>query len=148
MSNQQIQSLFSENPAAWLNVLPKFQEAIIEELKSSGLDYEEISELWVSASTENTFKFGVSNGGGEKSTFYKQIKKELRSYLCDEDKYKENKEELFGKGGVSRDLIVSAISIGISQHLGVSAGALSPVVVLILIGLGSISLNAWCAVTK
>jgi hypothetical protein len=148
MSSQQIESLFSEDPEVWLNVLPGFQKTMIEELKSSGMDYEEISELWVSASTDNTFKFGTSNGSGEKSTFYKQIKKELRSYLCDEDKYKENKEELFGKGSVSRDLIVGAISIAISQHLGVSAGALSPVVVLILVGLGSVSLNAWCAVTE
>lgn len=135
-----------EDPSAWLDALPSYQRDALDQLLRQGKSYDEAAQSYLTASAANTFKFGADPSVVDKSSFLKNLRRELRAYLCGDAKYKAERDGLFGKKGVARELIVSSIAVAIAQHLNVAAVVIAPVIALLLASIGRVTLEAWCAI--
>jgi len=142
-----ISSLLAEEPAEWIVSLPEFQRRSISELVAAGRSYDEVADLWLSASAANTFRLSAAPQIRAKDTFLSHVKKEVRAFLCGDPKYETERSGLFGERAPTRALVVSSIAVTIAPTLGVAAPVLSPIVALVIAGIGKIALNAWCAST-
>jgi hypothetical protein len=142
-----IDSLFTQDPAEWVSALPDFQRRSITPLLEGGRTHEEVAELWLNASAANTFKMGATPQVRAKDSFLTHVKKEVRAFLCGDPKYETERSGLFGEKAPTRAFVVSSIAVAIAPTLGVAAPFLSPIVALVIAGLGKIVLNAWCAAT-
>ncbi|SRR6266568_474350 len=143
-----VDSYFTEDPIAWIQNLPAYQRVSIEELMQQGKSFQEIAEVWISATTENTFPFGTTSSKIDKGKFLENLVLEVEGFICGNQKYNKERKQLFGEQGVARTYIVSAIAVAVAPSLGVSATFLAPVVALILASFGKITINAWCAARK
>lgn len=138
-----IDSLFSGNPREWVDELPEYSKAPINQLLEQGCSFDEIAEQWVSATAANTFRLAATQDKRVDNGFVMNVKKEIREFLCGA-KYKKEREGLFGKGSVARLVIVSTIATAIAPTVGVAAVVITPVVALVLASMGKIAINAWC----
>jgi hypothetical protein len=143
----QIDVLLQDEPISWIKALPEYQREPIEFLLQGGSDFEVIAQAWISASAENTFRFSASPEIGQKGTFLRNLKKEVRAYLCGHKKYEKERQGLFGEKAPARTFIISSIAVAIAPHLSVASAVIAPLVALILASFGKITLNAWCAAT-
>lgn len=140
-----IDTLLQDDPHKWVAELPQFQLASIEELRAGGSSYEEIAQAWINASAENTYRFSSSSPVGDKGAFLGNLRLEVHRFLCGDEKYKKEREGLFGKNGVGRTYVVSTMAVAIAPHLSVASAVIAPLVALVLAAIGKIALNAWCA---
>jgi len=62
-----------------------------------------------------------------------------------DEKYKTERDGLFGEKSAAHIYVISAIPVGISPALGVAAPVISPLVALTLASIGKVAINAWCA---
>ena len=99
----------------------------------------------ITASAENTYRFSATSPVGDKGAFLENLKAEVRAFLCGDKKYKTEREGLFGKSGLARTYVVSAMAVAIAPHLSVASAVIAPLIALVLASLGKIALNAWCA---
>lgn len=143
-----VDNYFTEDPREWIDNLPSYQKDSIEELLRQGKSFEEISGIWISATTDNTYPFGASSTKIDKGKFLNNLVLEVEEYICGGKKYDNERKKLFGEQGVARMYIVSAIAVAVAPNLGVSATFLAPVVALTLASFGKITINAWCAARK
>lgn len=140
-----IENLLGEEPIKWVHELPAYQRESIEILISNGASFEEVAQAWVNASAENTYRFAASTPVGDKGTFLGNLKFEVRAFLCGDKKYKKERDGLFGEKGLGRTYVVSAMAVAIAPHLNVASAVISPLIALVLAGIGKVALNAWCA---
>lgn len=140
-----IDHLLAEDSQLWIKDLPEFQRSPIEELLSKGKSFEDVAQAWLTASASNTYRFSTSTPVGNNGTFLKNVKKELRAFICGDEKYKTEREGLFGEKSNARTFIVSGMAVAIAPHVTVAAAVIAPVIALLLAGLGKITVNAWCA---
>lgn len=145
--SENISEYLNDDPGQWISALPGFQARSINELVSAGRSYDEVADLWLSATAANTFKLSAAPQVKTKDSFLAHVKKEIRAFLCGDPKYETERSGLFGEKAPTRTFIVSSIAVAISPSLGVAAPVLSPIVALALAGIGKIVLNAWCAST-
>ena len=139
-----IEALLQDNPDKWVADLPEFQRAAIQELRSTGASYDDVAQAWINASAENTYRFSASAPVGDKCAFLDSLRKEVRAFLCGDEKYKKEREGLFGEKGLARTYVVSTMAVAIAPHLSVASAVISPLIALVLAGVGKIFLNAWC----
>jgi len=142
----ELDALLTDEPAKWVSELPEFQRKAIQELVKAGRSYDEIAGLWLTATAENTFRFGASTPLGSKTSFLDSVKKELRAFLCGDRRYKKERDGLFGGNGVTRTTVVSALSVAIAPHVGMAAPVLVPIITLVIASMGKVAINAWCKV--
>lgn len=142
-----IESIFESDPDEWVAALPEFQREAIQALRAAGASYDDVALAWVTASAENTHRFSASAPVGEKQAFLNNLKKEVRAFLCGDEKYKTERDGLFGDSGVVRTYVVSAIAVAIAPHLNVAVPIIAPLIALFLASIGKIALNAWCVST-
>lgn len=140
-------TLFAGDPAQWLEALQPYQRASIDELSRQGKSYDEIAEAWLAARPSDTYSFGTTVPG-QRGAFREKLVLEVEAFLCGDKRYATERTKLFGKEGVARTYVVSAIAVAVAPMLGVSATFLAPVVALVLASIGKITLNAWCASRK
>lgn len=140
-----IDDLFADQPDLWIKDLPAFQRSSIAQLMADGRTYEDVAQAWLTASANNTYKFSAGSPVGDKNSFLKSVKAELRAFLCGDKKYKTEREGLWGERSPARTLVVSSIAVAIAPHINVAAAVLAPVIAVLLASLGKITLNAWCA---
>jgi hypothetical protein len=145
--NASIDSLFADEPTAWITILPDYQRSSITQLVAGGKSFDEVAQAWLTASASNTYRFGAVAPVGPKNAFLEQVKVEVRAYLCGDDKYEKERAGLFGDGSTTRTVLVSWIALAIAPHVGVAVAVLTPVVALVLASFGKITINAWCAST-
>jgi len=139
-----LDSLFENDPIEWIRELPEYQRDSIETLISNGESFEEIAQIWINASAENTYRFS-SSPVGENAAFLENIKREVRCFLCGDEKYEKERDGLFGEKGLVKVYVVSAMAVAIAPHLSVAAVAISPLIALVIASFGKITVNAWCA---
>jgi hypothetical protein len=140
-----IDTLFEGEPIKWVQELPAFQREAIDELLSAGASFVEVAQTWISASAENTYRFSASAPVGNKGEFLANLKREVRAFLCGDNKYKKERDGLFGEKGLARTYVVSAMAVAIAPHLSVASAVISPLIALVLASIGKVALNAWCA---
>jgi hypothetical protein len=143
MANE-IDRLFQGDPAEWIQAVPSYHRASIDELLKQGKNYQDIADLLLTARAEHTYTFGSTQPQKDKNVFFQNLLQEIENFLCGDSKYETERTKLFGEQGLARTYVVSAISVAIAPYLGVSAVVLSPAVALILASMGKITLNAWC----
>lgn len=139
------EDIFQSDSGEWIASLPTYQRDIINQLLEGGRSFDEVAEYWTNVSLEDTYFFSASNPVGNNNNFLCNIKREIKAYLCGDKKYKKEREQLFGSKGLAKTYIVSSIAVSISPHLGVASSVISPIIALLLAGMGKITLNAWCA---
>lgn len=140
-----IETLLGDEPMKWIQELPSYQRDTIETLLDNGASFEEVAQLWINASAENTYRFAAAAPVGNKGTFLENLKKEVHAFLCGDKKYKKEREGLFGEKGIARTYVVSAMAVAIAPHLSVASAVVSPLIALVLASIGKVALNAWCA---
>lgn len=145
---QMLDSYLTEDPAQWLEGIPNYQRRIVDTLLAQGKAYDAAAESWLSASLENTFPFGGDTQNRGKGVFLEKLIDEIESYLCGGNKYKAEREKLFGEKSIIRTYVVSSIAVAVAPSLGVSATFLAPAVALVLASLGKITINAWCTTRR
>ena len=140
-----IDELFQDAPIRWLEDLPDFQRAPLLTLVETGKTFEEVAQVWLTASADNTFRLGAGSPVGDKGTFLNNMKAEVRAFICGDSKYEKERAGLFGEKGLTRTFVVSALAVAIAPHLAVAAPVVAPVIALVLASIGKITINAWCA---
>ncbi len=137
--------MLNGEPKLWIEELPEFQRSAIHELQAKGSSFEQIAQTWITASTENTYRFSANAPVGNKGAFLENLKSEVRAFLCGDKKYKTERDGLFGEKGPARAYVVSAMAVAIAPHLSVASAVIAPLIALVLASIGKITLNAWCA---
>lgn len=145
--SERIDSFFTTDPGEWIATLPAFHKSSVEQMLGAGRTYDQVAESWLTASAANTFRLGSAPLVAPKETFLSHVKREVRAYLCGDQRYEKERAGLFGDQAATRTLLVSSIAVTIAPSLGVAAPVLAPIVTLVLASIGKVALNAWCAAT-
>ena len=133
------------NADAWIATLPMYHQDSIIELKQAGQTYDEIADTWLKAAAMTTAPFSSGAPQPANASFLKKLKNEVAAFLCGAPKYNNERKKLLEQGKHLPTMIISTISVAISQYVNVAVGVLTPIVALILATLSAISMNAWCA---
>lgn len=136
-----------EIPAAdvedWLGLLKPYQRSTIHTFLQEGSP-EEAAEKWLSTTgSPNIVPFG---GSQNSKPFWDRFSAEFRKFLCDDEAYVEEKKLLSSESGVSKAILVSALSAAIGATIGFTATLLAPAVTLLLCSVGKMGINAFCNV--
>jgi hypothetical protein len=86
----------------------------------------------------------VGKKSGRRQNHWALVKKEIHLLLCTDDKKYAGLRRLVG-GKKSQTYIVSALSAGIADYIGVAAGVITPFVAIALWGFIEVNINAYCA---
>lgn len=130
---------------AWLSVLKPYQRNVIKEFLRE-VPPEQAAERWLgTAGSPNIVPFG---GSRDTKPFWDKFKSEFRRFLCDDGAYVEEKAALCAEGGVSKALLISAISAAIGASIGYAATLLAPAVAIMLCTAGKIGVNAYCGIAE
>lgn len=141
-----LDNLLVEDPLKWIAELPAYQAKPLLELIEKGATLDDAAIEWIGASAATTAPFSANGGPSiDKNKFLPKLKSEFRGFICGDEKYKKEREGLFGEKAITRTFAISAIAVAISPYMGVAATVISPVVALLLSGLGKMTVNAWCA---
>lgn len=129
-------------PEEWLETLKPYQRNTLEIFLEED-NYAEAAERWVAATgSPNIVPFG---GNHNTKPFWDQFKTEFRKFICDDDAYTEEKQELAAESGTTRLLLVSTISASVGATIGFAATLLAPAVALMLCAVSKMGRNAFCA---
>lgn len=132
-----------------ISCLEGYQQELVRALiDNNGGNYEKAADSWLSARPSNTVPFGGELN--RSSLFREKIVEELEKFICgcDDGKYDNVREELNKQGDITKEAIISALSAVIGSTIGVSAAFIAPVIVMVVLGFGQISKNAWCEMRK
>lgn len=143
-----LDALFEGDPQEWINALAPYQREPIEDLLGRGLSYESIADNWLTASAENTFRFGTENRAGDTNVFRDKLLFEIEEFLCGSERYEKERAGLFGEKSSMTTYVISALSVAIAPSLGVTATFLVPIIALTLASFGKVTVNAWCGTRK
>ncbi|EOP16266.1 MULTISPECIES: hypothetical protein [Bacillus] len=127
----------------WLNVLPQYQKRIVTRLIEKNEDVEIAAIQYLNLGISDTAPFSAS---GTKNIFIDKIKLEFERFLCGDQKYENERQKLSAELKPGHTLIVSTLSSAISVYVGASAAYLAPIIVLLLMSVGKVSINAWCEI--
>lgn len=134
-----------DNTEEWLLTLSKNQQNRVRQLLNFTPSYEEAARQWLDAMPENTFPFGVAK---PTNIFFEKVKDEIEKFLCGDEEYADERKKLFASSEVARTTLVTSVSLAIAPKLGAAANYLIPVVVLVFMTMGKITLNSWCQMLK
>lgn len=135
--------LISDDSMTWIEALPTYQKNRIYQLISLGKNLEEVSSIWLSASPQNIAPFGANRG--EKNIFIEKIKEELEGFLCGDAKYDSYREDIKKEISLSKSYAIGLISTAIAPIVGSSGTFIAPLVAILLMGMGQMTINAWCS---
>ncbi len=125
----------------WLMCLRPYQREIAETLLTSNSP-EHAAQLWISSNGPTSIvQFG---GEGQSKPFWDCFVNEFRDFICGHHKYEKDRKSLSEQGGITRELMISAVSSGIGAAIGYPATFLAPAATLLLISVGRVGLNAYC----
>jgi len=142
----ELTNLFETSHDDLLNSLPRYQRNLIQQITDQGNDYFITAEKIMAAKPSNTVGFG--GNGGQRNIYLNKILEELEKYICGDEKYKEERAKLATSGDKSVQFITGAISSAIGSVLGVAGAFLLPLIVLLIMSSGKITINGWCEARK
>lgn len=142
---EKLDQLFQVDSVGWLATLPKYQQTRVRQLLDSTHSYEETAKQWLDAMPENTFPFGVEKS---RNIFLEKVQDEIEKFLCGDEKYAAERKELLSSSEVLQTTLVSAVSAAIASVIGTAATYVMPIVVLVFMTMGKVTLNAWCQMRK
>ena len=138
----ELNALFDSEPDELLAMLPGFQLKQVNELRSQGKDYLTIADGFLGATASFNVGFG---GDSNKPNLYREaLVKELERFVCGDKRYKKERDQLAASANKSKEYIAGVISGAIGAYIGAVAVVIFPVIVLVIINFGRVSVNAWC----
>lgn len=138
-------SLIEEDGESWIDCLPKYQKSRINEILDNGKTINEVANIWLSASPQNIVPFGTTK---KENVFLIKIQEELESLLCGDEKYADYRSKLSNEVSLSKGYVIGVISSAIALVVGSSGKFIAPVIALLLLGMGKVTINAWCECCK
>lgn len=130
----------------WLDQLPTYQREIVNQLLALGSTEEEAAAHWLTADTQ-----GVAPFGGEarsRSIFFRKFIDEIHDFLCSDSRYGKEREEILKQFSLGQATTVSGVAAALSGPLSAAGPLLAPAVALVLVTVGKMGLNAWCATVQ
>lgn len=135
---------------SWLDALKPYQRRPIEKFIAEDGDDKAVDKWLTSSGFSQTSPFGGMPAGGSTNTaFSSQLRKEFKGFICGEEKYAKQREEIENmiaehKGSLVT-VITTVISAALAATLGASAALIAPAVVLMLRIMSKVGVEAWCA---
>lgn len=140
-----LDKIIFDDKETWIDSLPSYQKNRINQILSNGYSIKETASLWLSASPQNIAPFGTTKG---EHIFLEKIQDELEGLLCGDEKYDEYRKKLLGELNLSKGYAIGVISSAVAPVVGSSGTFIAPVIALLLVGMGKITINAWCECCK
>jgi hypothetical protein len=143
-----IDSFFISSPEELIMCLEDYQQDLVNALLAeTNNDYEKAADLWLSATPSQTAGFG---GDTSHLKIYRdKIVDEIEKFVCGNDNsYQRDKEILQGNANATQQYIIGVLSTAIGGQLGVAGAFIAPIIVLLVISFGKISINAWCEMRR
>jgi hypothetical protein len=138
LSDDSLHGLLIGDEAVWLDALPGYQRAIFEELRTSGVAFDDLGRVWLEAAgATNTAPFGVAAGA---RIFFDKLLDELHDLLCAPDKYAAERDSVLAgfKGGQAT--AVAAVTAAVAPPLAAAPPFLAPAVAVALCVIGKAGL--------
>ena len=142
-----LDELLNDEPTKWLDVLPSYQREPIVQFLDQGKSPDDVAELWLAASAANTSPFSAKVPIRPDETFLAHLKSQVRELLCGGEAFAETRQNLKNAAQPTREVLVAALAATLSQQLGMAAVSLAPLIVLVLVSVGRVTLSAWCGWT-
>jgi hypothetical protein len=144
---EELSNIIQSDQDALLSSIDDFQAEIIKSfLTSTSNDYLLSADNWLNASTANTAKFG---GEPNKAKIYRdKLLEELEKFLCGDQQYEEDRKKIAESTDKSQKYIIGVMSVAIGKTLGAAGPFIAPVIVLLILSIGKMAINAWCAMRK
>lgn len=145
---EQLDILFQSNPNELIHILDQYQVEIIETLLAKNSNnYLETADLWLAGTIpNNTAQFG---GELNKSKVYREkLLEEFEKFVCGHDFYEEDRKKIQKATGSSVSYTTHVIISAVALKIGVVGPFIAPAIILIIVALGKIPLNAWCAMRQ
>jgi hypothetical protein len=140
----ELDKLLASNADELLGSVDKYQMDILRDfLQTSSNDFLGSADKWLSASTANTAKFG---GDSTKTKIYREkLFDELEKFLCGDQQYDDDRKKIADSTDKSQKYIIGVMSAAIGKTLGAAGAFIAPVIVLLILSIGKMAINAWCA---
>jgi hypothetical protein len=144
---EELSNIIQSDQNTLLSSIDDFQAEIIKTfLASNSNDYLLSADNWLNASTANTAKLG---GESNKSKIYREkLLEELEKFLCGDQQYDEDRNKISDSTDKSQKYIIGVMSASIGKALGTAGTFIAPVIVLLILSIGKMAINAWCAMRK
>jgi len=143
-----IDDFFCSSPEVLLSGLEDYQQALVNELlAATGGNYEKAADLWLGATPAQTVGFG---GDHSHNKIYRdKIVDEIEKFVCgSDDTYQRDRVKILENASATQQYVVAVLSTAIGGNLGIAGAFLAPLIVLLIISFGKISINAWCEMRK
>lgn len=144
---EELSTLIQSEQDELLTTIDSFQVDILKSfLVSTSNDYLKSADYWLNASTANTARFG---GEPNKTKIYRdKLLEELEKFICGDAQYEEDRKKIGESADKSQKYIIGVMSVAIGKSLGVAGTFIAPVIVLLILSIGKMAVNAWCAMRK
>lgn len=144
---EELTQLIESDQDTLLSSIDVFQSEIIKAfLAATSNDYLASADNWLNASTANTAKFG---GEPNKAKIYRdKLLEELEKFLCGDQQYEDDRTKIAESTDKSQKYIIGVMSAAIGKTLGAAGAFIAPVIVLLILSIGKMAVNAWCAMRK
>jgi len=98
--------------------------------------------MWLRLSgPSTTFPMGT----GAHTDFSSRFREELRSLICDDDRYESERTQMLSQAEVTQAALITAIALALSPALGTAAVFIATPVAVALSVLSRVGVSAWCA---
>lgn len=144
---EELSQIIESDQDTLLSAIDDFQSEILKAfLASNSNDYLASADNWLNASTANTAKFG---GEPNKAKIYRdKLLEELEKFLCGDQQYEDDRKKIADSTDKSQKYIIGVMSAAIGKSLGAAGAFIAPVIVLLILSIGKMAINAWCAMRK
>lgn len=141
----QFEAIITGSSEEWLDTFPLYQKNTLAKLYEQSNNYEEVAQIWLTASLPNNAPFGSEK---KSSIFYEKVLDEIEAFFSDDPKYEENRLAILRESGATQTYIVGVISAALAQSFDTTAVFLTPVIVIVLLTIAKMGINAWIAMRK
>ncbi|KGL58406.1 hypothetical protein [Polaribacter sp. Hel1_85] len=139
--------LLNSTESEILDSLDKFQADILQQfLTDTSNNYTESADKWLTATTANTFQFGGEQG--KTKIYIEKVLDEIEKFICGNEDYAEERKEIGESTDKTKEYLIGVMSTAIGQTMGVAGAFIAPVIALLIMSIGKIAVNAWCAMRQ
>ncbi len=144
---EELNNIIQSDQEQLLASIDDYQADIIKSfLSNTSNDFLQSADNWLNASPANTAKFG---GEQNKAKIYRdKLLEELEKFFCGDQQYDDDRKKIADSTDKSQKYIIGVMSAAIGKSLGVAGPFIAPVIVLLILSIGKIAINAWCAMRK
>lgn len=141
---EEFDTLINADQAEILASLDGFQVEIIESfLHQTNNNYLESADKWLNATTANTAQFGGETG---KAKIYREkLLDEIEKFFCGDESYDDDRKKISESAEKTKQYIIGVLSSAIGATMGVAGTFIAPVIALLIMSMGKMGVNAWCA---